>query len=377
MTDSNSISHSISRNDLPIYPKAFIAAARLARESDRVFVAMPFEESHSDDLWSILKSVSTIRGFNFHRADLREYQDQIVRDIMEELEKAEIVIADLTGMKPNILYEVGIAHTRCDAVILICQKGEELPFDLKPYHCLFYDLSTPENRVDFTDRLGKKLSALRSATPPNVIESKEDRTEIIINDLKTISNLPDEQLVRESILFSGGLSVFAIGEQETFEPEEESYHKALLEEKTAMLDLARRGCPIKCIITASTENASGLGRYKGVKERLEYLLEFLQGDDPALEAIDWAISPFRQKNLYIIGHISFLEGFKKGVSRGFQLTLRQTGTNAISANISLFESLFEHLAKDTIDKYKTTGKDRRAALRNAVIKSIKTSLAKF
>lgn len=37
----------------------------------------------------------------------------------------------------------------------------------------------------------------------------------------------------------------------------------------------------------------------------------LQGGDPALESIEIVVSPFRQKNMYTIGHIACFEGYKK------------------------------------------------------------------
>lgn len=51
------------RIDLPVYPKAFVANAQLKREPNRVFVAMPFEACHADDLWEIVTSVCKIHGF--------------------------------------------------------------------------------------------------------------------------------------------------------------------------------------------------------------------------------------------------------------------------------------------------------------------------
>ena len=85
------------RIDLPQYPKAFVAAARLAKERDRVFVAMPFEDEHPRILWRVIQGVCNIRGLNLRRADSSSYPDLIVADILEEIERAEIVVADLTG----------------------------------------------------------------------------------------------------------------------------------------------------------------------------------------------------------------------------------------------------------------------------------------
>src|SRR5713226_4568338 len=83
----------LKTTDLPSYPKAFIATARLSRERDRAFVAMPFGASHSDALWKVIQAVCAIRGMTATRGDTPRGSDVIVADILRELEAAEIVIA--------------------------------------------------------------------------------------------------------------------------------------------------------------------------------------------------------------------------------------------------------------------------------------------
>jgi hypothetical protein len=68
-------------------------------------------------------------------------------DVLAELERAQVVIADLTGLNPNVLYELGIAHARCESVVLLAPRNERLPFDLASLRCHFYDW-TETGRVE-------------------------------------------------------------------------------------------------------------------------------------------------------------------------------------------------------------------------------------
>ena len=54
---------------------------------------MPFEASHSKTLWKLLQSICEIHEFNPRRGDAQA-SHSVVADVLEELESAEIVIAD-------------------------------------------------------------------------------------------------------------------------------------------------------------------------------------------------------------------------------------------------------------------------------------------
>lgn len=366
--------HKQPRNiDLPVYPKAFIAAARLTRERDRVFVAMPFGARHTEALWRVIRGLCDIHGLNVVRGDSAVRPNPIVADILEELERAEIIVADLTGLNPNVLYEVGIAHARCDSVILLSQKEQSLPFDLANIRCISYDLSTREGQIELAERLGRTLEALKTVGPPMVIESTIERTNFIVNDLKALANLCDEELSKETVWFSGFLSAFAIGEEG--EEIEDKYYRALIDERKALLSLALRGCRIRCIITPVSQTALIPARLDVARRRTSNLITFLESNRAELRNIEWAVSDHMQKNLYIIGRISCFEGFKKGIQRGFSLTLRQTQLGAIDANVSLYEILFDRLATKTVATYSgQVTDDRREALRLATIDCLQESL---
>jgi hypothetical protein len=380
MADTDNKEKHLRRIDLPIYPKAFIAAARLSRERDRVFVIMPFEEKHSKALWKIIRNVCQKHGLVAHRADTSVYPNPIVADILEEIERAEIIIADLTGMNPNVLYEIGMAHVRCESVILVCKKRQKLPFDLASIRCIFFDINGRLGIADFEKRLSRTVGALKSVGPPQVMKSALDGTKSIIADLQILSSLSDEELSTKTIWFSGFLSSFAIkteteAQLKEYSPDEREYRLALIEEKNTLLALARRGCLVRCIITPPSEFDLIPERIDYAHRRLETLIEFLNSNDKALKSIEWVVSPFRQKNVYIIDRLSCFEGYKKGIQSGYALTLRLSTLDAISANISLYEVLYDRLSTWTLTNYHSEPEDdHREALKNSTKKYLKQCL---
>jgi hypothetical protein len=355
-------------------PRAFAAQSGVSKEKNRVFVAMPYTASHADTLWNIIKKACKKHGFAAVRADKVPSIATVMADIWAEIEKAEIVIADLKDLNPNVLYEVGLAHAQCDSVILLCQEGQQLPINLLANRCIFYNLSNKIGKVSLSKQLGHLLDAIGESQTPTVIESPLERTRQIVNDLKILAGYPEQELRKQVVWFSGGLSAFAISDKEPFIQLEKDYREALLEERDYLLSLARKGCLVKGVITPPSRDFLDIGREDIMRGRIVYLLRFLKGPDVALKNIEWAVSPFRQKSLYIIGRISILEGYKKDIQRGFSLTLRQTGEDAINANLSLYEALFEHLSAYTLREHNGRGRNMREALRRATVNALSKSL---
>lgn len=107
-----------------------------------IFLIMPFGEEWSNDTLDVIQDVANITGTKLVRGDDLFEPEVIVNDIWRELNKAEIVIADITIHNANVFYEIGIAHTLGKKVILIRKDdGQEAPFDIKLWRYYNYDLS--------------------------------------------------------------------------------------------------------------------------------------------------------------------------------------------------------------------------------------------
>ena len=107
------------------------------------FVLMPFAEDLTRIYTSIIKPTVEATDLVCRRADDFKTNKAIIQDIWKAICEARVVIADLTDLNPNVMYELGIAHTVGKETILIYQRGREkdlkFPFDLAHIRRIVYE----------------------------------------------------------------------------------------------------------------------------------------------------------------------------------------------------------------------------------------------
>ncbi len=122
-----------------------------------IFLIMPFSEAWSDDVFYLVKSSAEAHGMKVVRADEIFSPDIVINDIWKQLNRAGLVIADITRHNANVFYELGIAHTLGKRVVMLRQDGgENAPFDISYWRYFNYALS-PIKAEEFKETLGKIL----------------------------------------------------------------------------------------------------------------------------------------------------------------------------------------------------------------------------
>jgi len=82
----------------------------------------------------------------------------ILKDIIARLNNAYLVVADLTGLKPNVIYELGVRHSLSKRTIMITRDDpKKLPFDLASYGAHQYSIAGTANLNAFRSTLSGLL----------------------------------------------------------------------------------------------------------------------------------------------------------------------------------------------------------------------------
>lgn len=114
---------------------------------------MPFSKAF-DDVYSLgIKAACDESGAVYcERVDKQIYQERWLDRIYNQIAKADIIIADMSTKNPNVFYEVGYAHALDKPTILLADKADEIPSDLKAYFHIIY-----ENITRLKEQLGQRL----------------------------------------------------------------------------------------------------------------------------------------------------------------------------------------------------------------------------
>ena len=119
-------------------------AARITTDAIQkgyIFIAMPMGEGllDLDDVHDAIKHAAQNCGFTAERTDDVQSNERITDRLLESIRRAEYVIVDLTGSRPNVFYEAGYAHGLGKTPIYVARGGTKLEFDLRDYPVILFD----------------------------------------------------------------------------------------------------------------------------------------------------------------------------------------------------------------------------------------------
>ena len=136
-----------------------------------VFVLMPFDPTLDILYQSLIKTGIERMGLRCLRADDIYRGEGIVAMIIENIQRASIILADLSKKNANVFYELGVAHTLGKKTFLVTQSYDDVPFDLRHLQILRYD-NTLNGIFEFDQVFRKHFASFAGVRAPD--ESVED-----------------------------------------------------------------------------------------------------------------------------------------------------------------------------------------------------------
>ena len=134
-------------------------------EPGYVFVLIPFRKPFDRIYFSIIKPAIESQGLSCIRGDAIYSNKTIMGDVWEGIQKAEIILSDLTDRSPNVMYELGLSHAIWRKTILIAQHLTDVPYDLRSLRVLNYSLNSLDTLSKDLKKAIQSLKALPIEDP--------------------------------------------------------------------------------------------------------------------------------------------------------------------------------------------------------------------
>lgn len=188
------------------------------KQGKRCFIITPIGDAGSDIfrkakgvIDSVIKPVLSRYGFTDIKPAYEILESGMIgNQIIDRIVNDDLVVANLTGNNPNVMYELAIRHATAKPIIHICERATVLPFDIKDNRTSFYKddmLGVQELQKEFENyvsginycreyRDNPIYSGIEMATILNQMDSDGRRTEaeILQKILDEVSHKPEVRI---------------------------------------------------------------------------------------------------------------------------------------------------------------------------------------
>jgi hypothetical protein len=134
--------------------------------TDTCFVVMPFADPIGGYYTTVYQPAIERAKLKPNRADADIYgTGKIIDQIWRGINSARVLVAELTGRNPNVLYELGLAHALRKPVVLVSSNKDDVPFDVQHVRVIYYDKNDPFWGQKLIEKVAENiLSALQNPT---------------------------------------------------------------------------------------------------------------------------------------------------------------------------------------------------------------------
>lgn len=190
----------------------------MTEEKKTCFIITPIGQDGSDiriEIDSIIEEIveEVLRecGYSYKVSHKIDSTGSINKEVINSIKDSDLAIANLTGLNPNVMYELGVRHTFGKETIIICNENTTLPFDLKDERTIFYKDSI-RGGADLKNSLQRTMNNLngdvQSTNPvynavqfkPISIDNVEDEKgmmKLILNEMNNVKRMLNNQRFNE------------------------------------------------------------------------------------------------------------------------------------------------------------------------------------
>ena len=211
------------------------------KQKRKCFIITPIGESNSSIfrkakgvIDSVIKPVLEDNGYDDIKLAYEiNVSGMINTQIINRIIDDDLVIANLTGNNPNVMYELCLRHIVAKPIIHICENGTVLPFDIKDNRTIFYEndmLGVDELKNQLVDFIRKidydkeyldnpiysayRMGKLLKTSFNSEDNSQSEISEILIDILDGISELKNKDIIAKNNYHDSYSQFEALREQE-------------------------------------------------------------------------------------------------------------------------------------------------------------------
>ena len=160
------------------------------KTSKLVLVLQPFSPEF-DEVYELIRIAAQAVGVTVIRLDQEAVAGSITEQLYQRIETSDLIICDITHSNPNVMYELGYAHALRKPVILISERLEHMPFDIRSVRAFIYSKELRDTAA-FRNQLE---DAIRDAISNPERFSARPKTEKAVNSIFVSYSHRDERFL--------------------------------------------------------------------------------------------------------------------------------------------------------------------------------------
>lgn len=135
--ESKGLQSNTTTGTISVQPKVFDCKKQFVTKEKQVALMMPFKPE-LDNVHDTIRIACNELGLTCVRADQVWANPTVMQDVFDLIYSSKCVVVDLTGLNPNVMYELGLAHALGVVVIPICSTETHSPFDIAHHRHIKY-----------------------------------------------------------------------------------------------------------------------------------------------------------------------------------------------------------------------------------------------